>query len=244
MTCFCGNTRHAQNIPPDKGKSWDELHQLIKAHGNATVHFYVVSTASIEQQKGREYFLQEGSAPNFSGRNVTLCTCKHDLRTILKPEDWRGRWIAGFSGITRRTDRRQYLLYLMRVGKAHKTHRELWRSLDTESRRLKNAAKNYLGDVFKPIQNNASIYPEHYCQPKIGRHVHRNDRNDDLWKNDIYFERNGKSAALLVGDESFSFCWVKPFLYIDAGDLRIGRLRYARKDSLENFVGKLKSVQL
>lgn len=234
MACGCENTQHVQEIPADKGISLNDLSQLVNNFGDATVHFYVASTVCTEQQAGHEYFIQRGSAPNFSGQNFTLCTCKHDLRTVHKAEEWPGYWIAGFSGVSGRADGKQYLLYLMRVGQAYNTHHELWNELDVESRRLKNAATNIFGDVFEPLVKDADIDPSHYRPPAVG-HVHHNS-----WKDDIYFESNGKSAALLVGDEWYSFCWATPCLYIDAHQLEISRQRYARKATLANFIDMLK----
>lgn len=236
MACGCENTQ-VQEIPIDKGISLDDLYRLVNDFGDAAVHFYVVSTVCTEQRAGREYFIQKGSAPNFSGQRFTLCTCKHDLRTVHKSEEWPGYWVAGFSGVSGRADEKQYLLYLMRVGHAYKTHRELWDALDAESRRLKNAATNKLGDVFEPVLTDANIDPRHYRPPIVG-HVHSDESS---WMSDIYFKRrNGKSAALLVGDEKFSYCWATPCLYIKSGDLGIGRQRYARKKSLANFIDMLK----
>lgn len=238
MSCACGDIHDVQQIPTDKGVSLDRLHQLLgKDADEAIIHFYVASTFGIEQRAGRECMTHSGSGPNFAGSHFTLCTCKHDLRTVHKPEDWVGHWVAGFSGVSKNTERKQYLLYLMRVGQAYKTHQELWDSLDEKSRQLKNAAENKFGDLFEPLQKDASTNPMHYRSP-ITNHVHS---CGDSWKEDIDFQRNGKSAALLVSDAENSFCWSTPSLYIDVGNKQVGRQRYARRESLASFMGLLKT---
>jgi hypothetical protein len=77
------------NIPLD---TLDE--QITNSH--ATVYCYVITT--VKNRGGQ--LVQNGSAPNFQGGMITLCTCKHPMRSFLEPDEWKGTWIAGFTTVT------------------------------------------------------------------------------------------------------------------------------------------------
>ena len=83
-----------------------------------TVYCYIVDTA--EQPDDR--LCQTGSGPNFQGDLITLASCKHQMRTYMSAESWKGVWIAGFT----RRELKNRLFYLMRVTAAYASHRELW----------------------------------------------------------------------------------------------------------------------
>ena len=60
---------------------------------------YVVRTVKLNQNTLS--FEQHGSAPNFQGDVLTLCTCKHQMRSRLSAEEWQDDvWIAGFTSRT------------------------------------------------------------------------------------------------------------------------------------------------
>jgi hypothetical protein len=65
--------------------------RLRKSEGAA--YSYVVK--SVRMDDSGRYSEQHGSAPNFQGSCLTLCTCKHQMRTSLACPDWRGIWVAG-----------------------------------------------------------------------------------------------------------------------------------------------------
>lgn len=99
---------------PDKSQSpgHEKLKSLLEQHPSETVYMYVIE--SIQQDNSGSYW-QTGCAPNFQGGAITLCTCKHWMRTFKPVEDWKqGVWIAGFAGLTHTAQ--QSLVYLTRVG--------------------------------------------------------------------------------------------------------------------------------
>src|SRR5712691_3567326 len=59
------------------------------------VHSYVVRTVGYDRTE--KVFGQTGSAPNFQGGYITLCTCKHQMRATQDCHEWRDTWIAGFA---------------------------------------------------------------------------------------------------------------------------------------------------
>ena len=73
-----------------------ELRQRIgSTEFDSDVYYYVVRTVTLRQGQ----FSQDGSAPNFDGGRLTLCTCKHWMRTLRPLDQWGGVWVAGFAGI-------------------------------------------------------------------------------------------------------------------------------------------------
>src|SRR5258708_7720272 len=84
---------------------------------------YVVRTVRWDPETAT--FEQQGSAPNFQGDVLTLCTCKHQMRTSRAAEDWHGVWLAG---VTSRTihDGKHWLFYLAKIKSAHESHADLW----------------------------------------------------------------------------------------------------------------------
>ena len=75
---------------------------------------------TVKHEKDRLF--QKGSGPNFQGGLITLCSCKHYMRTYkaMQPKVW----IAGFTSI--RVKEKNWLFYLMRVLQTHKSHDEFW----------------------------------------------------------------------------------------------------------------------
>src|SRR5262245_37737818 len=95
---------------------------------------YVVRTVNWNYRTAM--FEQHGSAPNFQGDVLTLCTCKHQMRTSRAAEDWKGVWLAG---VTSRTihDGKHWLFYLAKIEWAHKSHADLWASTKATPERRK-----------------------------------------------------------------------------------------------------------
>ena len=169
------------------------------------VHPYVVAT--IHYENGR--FSQTGSGPNFQGGLITLCTCKHRMRSWHTSDEWPGRWIAGFTGVGA-VDRCNYLVYLMKVGEAFASHLDLWSSakLPWKTKRAKAAHLRRLGDMFQPRSPASNPYDyRSYVAPRSDHsHFHNGQ-----WYKDIDYAST-RPAALLVGHPEFSFLWDRPLL--------------------------------
>ena len=181
-----------------------ELIERIAPFRECTVYSYVVDT--VEYHEGR--LRQTGSGPNFQGDMVTLCSCKHQMRTYFDPDDWEGMWIAGFTGSTDLGTNR--LFYLMRVSEAFGSHRELWLSetISEETKLAKAAHLDRFGDIYQP-KGTAGIPYNHrrYLGP-CKTHVHCEPGD---WRKDIgYVSRHGRRAALLLGDPEHSFVFDRP----------------------------------
>jgi hypothetical protein len=103
----------------DLGKA--HLAQMIEDESDA-VYAYVMSTVVLDGNRLR----QSGTGPSFQGGHITLCTCKHRMRTSLPCEDWPNKWIAGFTSLD--CGRRHWLFYLAKVKEAYESQSELWHS--------------------------------------------------------------------------------------------------------------------
>lgn len=172
---------------------------------DATVYCYVIETVEYDGER----FSQGGSGPNLEGGRITLCTCKHRMRSARDPASWGGQWIAGFTGKGAVGDGYRYLVYLMRVGNAYASQRELWDALSRAERIAKSASTNRLGDVFEPKAQPGDPYdPQDYYPPRPD-HSHA----PDAWRNDIeYVGFSGRRPALLVSDPDRSYIWDRPRL--------------------------------
>ncbi len=197
---------------------WDKarLRQMIK-DGSGGVYAYVMSTVVL---KGGE-FQQTGCGPNFQGGRLTLCTCKHRMRTSLACEEWKDKWVAGFTSL--KCERRHWLFYLARVEEAFESQSELWFWLPEETRKAKCARFSELGDLYEPkgiLVSGARFNPSCYHTP-VREHVHHRLGREGMWKIDIDYRRKKLKIeaklrpALLVGDPKSSFLWRKPLLYVD-----------------------------
>lgn len=163
---------------------------------DAVVYAYVVAT--IERRDG--HFVQRGSGPNWQGDRLTLCTCKHHLRTFRAPADWPGVWLAGFSGVAAGGGRNA-LVYLARVGHAFASHAECWDhpAMPARARAAKAAHRHPLGDLFAPLARRGDpTDPLHYRRPGRG-HAHE--------------RRDGRATALLLADSQHTYLWEQPACY-------------------------------
>jgi hypothetical protein len=198
----------------------------------ATVYCYVIATIDFE---GGE-FLQTGSAPNFQGELITLCTCKHFMRTFLDAPQWPGKWIAGFTGVKAGRGRNA-LVYMMRVAHAFESHRDLWLSeaLTSAAREAKAADRDKFGDVYQPISEQGDPFdPVSYREPGQNN-VHAEGPE---WHKDIaYVTRAGRRPALLVGQVGLSFLWSKPILCYSSA-LHRGQ----KKSTLETLLKQMQDL--
>lgn len=199
--------------------------------GRATTYCYII--ASVKNRNGQ--FVQTGCGPNFQGDLITLCTCKHFMRTFLDANDWKDRWIAGFTS-SEAGEGSNCLIYLMRVFQAYQSHRELWFS-DSIPQRTKLAKAVHLdkfGDLYKPRTRAVDPWdPRGYIRPQS------NHRHAQGWEQDVAYKgrsMRGRPAALLVGDPNHSFLWSRPEIYYS------GRLpRGQKKFSLTALLGQFKA---
>lgn len=227
----------------------NQLIERIEGHQEDTIYTYVVKTVEKNDAGG---FIQRGTGPNFQGGLITLCTCKHQMRAgkpCSKANDfesriksWKGVWIAGWSNIASGKDKRNALVYLMKVNESFHSHAELWAWLvesKGEEVALKKAAhKNIWGDVFKSknrLTGEKKFDPNAYYPP-CGEHVHKKHCRM-AWKCDIDSKWYGDHRpALLVGDPQYSYLWNKPVIIYK-------HEKHPRtKKSAEGIINYLKSV--
>lgn len=197
----------------------DPLRRQLETAGNLeedVVYGYVVATVRPVQGQ----FQQRGSGPNWQAGLITLCTCKHSMRAMLTPEEWRrGKWVAGLTGWNSAFAHQQSLVYLMRVGEAYSSHAELVQQLRQTGRSAalaaKDASQNPLGDVMTPSRAGMPLHPYDpgaYRVPVLG-HAHRQTENATDWHDDIdYGNQWDNRPALLVGDPEQSFLWTRPMV--------------------------------
>ena len=191
-----------------------EIIDRIASFRECTVYSYVVDT--VDYHEGR--LRQSGSGPNFQRNLVTLCSCKHMMRTCFDPDDWEGVWIAGFTGSTELGTNR--LFYLMRVSEAFRSHREIWFSdtIPEETKLAKAAHLDKFGDIYQPKGTVGLPYNHRRYLGPCKTHVHCDPED---WRQDIgYVTQHGRRAALLVGDTEYSFLFDRPTI---AAPFRIGR---------------------
>jgi len=197
--------------------------------GQAPVYYYVI--ASMRKRNGK--FVQIGCGPNFQGGLITLCTCKHRMRSFLDPDQWNGIWIAGFTS-SPVGDEKNFLIYLMRVAHAFGSQRDLWFSaaIPAAVKQAKAAHRNRLGDLYKPHSKGIDPWdPDGYVPPCP------NHRHAEGWPTDIDYEGVvARRAALLVGDPHQSFLWNRPMIYC-AERLPRGQ----KKSKLDDLLAQLKT---
>ena len=178
------------------------------------VYSYIVTTAKVAGSG----FHQTGSAPNFQGGRITLCTCKHKDRASAPPErsrgpnsddPWRGIWVAGLRSSTQLRPRA--LFYMMLVGETCGNHAAAWESLRSPS--AKSAHRDPFGDIYEPLKSpcqqpwRSSSYKAH-----LPGHAH------DVKGRDYDIERSfhGRHPRLLVGDPRHSYLWSQPTIALQA----------------------------
>ncbi|HQX48333.1 MAG TPA: hypothetical protein PLR25_00385 [Planctomycetaceae bacterium] len=180
---------------------------------------YIVDTVKMSSDKKR--FEQRGSGPNFQGDLLTLCTCKHQMRSRMSVDQWEDNvWIAGFTGRTIHNGT-HWLFFLAKVKSAHDSHTDLWNSIPDETLNAKAAHTHYFGDIFKPKTpiptNHARFTPSRYVTPKT--HAHRTTSDPDGWHRDINYRHpvSNDFAPLLVADPELTFLWDEPLICFDPG---------------------------
>ncbi len=212
--------------------------QISKATGRT--YSYVVRTVGLDNDTTT--FEQHGSAPNFQGGMLTLCTCKHQMRATQSAEDWEGVWVAGFTSRTIHQGR-HWLFYLAKIDSAHDSHADLWRGMAASVRNAKAADSHFLGDIFRPKTplptGDARYSPTRYVTPSA--HAHRQHRGDKGWHNDInyYLAEKYGHPALLVADPRNTFLWDEPMIYFSDDHCR----NFHKWPSLSQLVSQLREAR-
>jgi len=236
----CSGIKQMDKQPfPSKGilfKNLDlNLEQVLNKLGTeqkSEIYAYVLCTVSFAKDKNQ--FVQKGSAPNFQGDYITLCTCKHYMRSRRSVADWKNVWIAGFTS----HEQGEYcLFYLMQVEAAFGSFREIWENnlLSESTKQAKNASKNSMGDLFPPLPlTKGNDFSFRSYQKPIEGHVHL----PKDWHNDVKYKMLGNHAPVLVGNPKFSFLWTKPLIVFSSSRKQHrGHWRYS---DLQRFSSDLK----
>ena len=204
---------------------------------------YVVRTVKLDHET--TIFEQHGSAPNFQGGVLTLCTCKHQMRASQASDDWRGVWLAG---VTSRTihEGRHWLFYLAKIETAYESHADLWTELQASSRNAKVAHVHFLGDVFKPKPPiptaDSRFSPNRYVSPHLHAHRWRDEEGwHNGWHNDINYHLAQKYGhpPLLIADPKRTFIWNEPMIHFAEDHCR----NYLKWSSLQELMAMLKGVR-
>jgi hypothetical protein len=188
---------------------------------DATVYTYVIASVHKDPTTG---FKHEGSGPNWEGGFITLCTCKHAMRSYRSAAEWTEKpyWIAGFTGSTAEFGGCNWLVYLMKVGESYESQYDLVeafrKKLRASALNAKFAHSNNRGDVFEPktsaLTGMQKFVPSNYRRP-VEDHSHAPDE----WHRDIdYTWRSIRRPALLVGDPSHSYLWTRPTLRVPTSE--------------------------
>lgn len=236
----CKNSEEVCQDWPKKGnlkKNMDKRLNTLKGvlkNEDGMVYAYVLTTVG----KDGNRFVQKGSAPNFQGGLITFCTCKHYMRTWRSPNDWKGVWIAGFTGVNIMGNKRNYLFYLMRVRETFPSQKAIWGALLDDVKSVKNSGSDRCGDIYEHKSNISGEYDiSSYYEPLVG-HVHRETEQSDDWHSDINYKSRitGRRPVLLVGDPCYSFLWSSPIAYSSS------KLPRTKKwDNIQHFIHSLAS---
>ena len=210
-----------------KNLSAKDLMQKLNQYQNDEIYFYVLTTLKWVNEE----IIQQGCGPNLEGDLITLCTCKHYLRTF--PDIRPNTWIAGLTSLNLSKKIRfpSLLFYLTRISHVYDTHAELWNNLTKKQRGIKSASVNVLGDIYQPKSasiNFDGLNSKNYEAP-IPKHVH-----EPFYSNDIN-PGYKKTTKLIQGDFDLSFAWNKPKITWKGNPVGKGQ----RKLILRDFIAQL-----
>lgn len=174
-------------------------------------YIYVVTTAKLAPSGT---FNQTGSAPNFNGDRVTLCTCKHKDRSSPPPpncqgpnskDPWQGVWVSGICSAT--VLRPRGLFYLMLIEQTYDSHQAIWKALGAP--KAKSAFRNPIGDIYEPLATAAANpWSKRSYRPRLSTHVH--DENARTYDIEQTFYSGGRRPRLFLGDKRRSYVWSAP----------------------------------
>lgn len=227
-----------QSISENLIKNFDlkTLEKKISENGyeNETIYYYYLTTVKFKQDEN--IFRQTGSGPNLEGNVVTLCTCKHFMRTYKNIQ--KGIWIAGITN----KENGNYLFYLFKIDEIFYSQFELSEYLkETSAFFHKSSVSNRLGDLYIPTnkcKDENQWHNPNFYNPPPKNHVHF---ENDQWHKDIRKEtlRYGdQPQKLLLGNSSVetfstSFVWDEPMLKLN---IPPKFARGQRKTTLEKFI--------
>ncbi len=244
----CRSTRDIEFVQPFPsggllGRNLNlSLPQIADRIGSVEGEAYSYIVTTVRWNHETSTFEQYGSAPNFQGGLLTLCTCKHQMWTRRAIDNWKGIWLAG---VTSRTflDGKHWLFYLAQIQAAYESHADLWAAMKVGARTAKAAHLNYLGDIYGPKSppptSDDRYSPSRYVLPR--NHIHRWKGEDgwhESWWNDIDYNHAPRSGhpPLLVADPRRTFLWNEPMIYFSEDHNR----DYQRWPSLLLLAAKLR----
>ena len=180
------------------------------------VYVYVVTSVRVQA----DAFVQKGSAPNFQGGLISLCTCKHkdrasppriDCRGPNAEDPWKEVWVAGVCSPSQARPRA--LFYLMLVERTFANHAACWKGLGHPSE--KSAHRHPFGDVYEPRPGAVdSPWSEASYKDYLPGHCHeREGRRNDI---EVGYYAMKRHPQLLVGDPEQSFLWSAPRIKLTA----------------------------
>lgn len=204
---------------------------------DSPVYAYIVATLKTDSKFN---IRQVGSAPNFDGGRITLCTCKHKDRATMRPmgdgeDPWKGAWVAGFTSNTKNPPRA--LAFLMRVERSFLNQRDLWIHLPESCQKAKSATNSIRGDLFepKPEASRDPHDPANYHEPRRG-HVHASSENSLGWHRDIAkWGARQQPHRLLLGEVNYSFRWEKAEVILKPDTIGYSA-HHRRFESLREFL--------
>ena len=185
---------------------------------------YVYVVATVEWRDGQ--FVQSGNSPNFQGGLITLCVCKHFMRTDPTFRNRVPVWVAGITSSGKVDGRRcRHLFYLMFVppDSHFGSQAEMWESLPRATREAKSASRSPVGDFYEPLseglRGKATFLVENY-RPPCDRHGHL---AGNTWCKDIDSNYGGRRGRpdLLKGDPRYSYLWTLPSIRLEELAVRL-----------------------
>ena len=221
-------------------KSLNSIKEILKSEKPTFIYSYVLTSV----KNYNNMFYQVGSAPNFQGDNITLCTCMHHMRCFIERTNWENNvWIAGVTG-SEYSIENNFLFYLMKVARAFPSQYDLWFSNQiTNTDRLKKSSfKNVLGDLYFPkskiIKN--KLDPNEYHKPILS-HSHRKNKLDYNWEFDIKYKHTKylRDQSFLLGNQNLTFIWSRPIIkikYRDEDNEVVNHPRTKRYNSINSFL--------
>lgn len=242
----CGRSRPGVNVPPNSSYRAPVTlaglaSQIPSALQHMPVYSYIVTT--IKTTSGG-HLVQTGSAPNFDGGRITLCTCKHKDRATMwlsadKHDPWKDVWVAGFTSAS--GDPSRAFAYLMLVEQSFLSQWALWQGLrsDPVCRLAKSACRSILGDLYEPRRGAAeNPHDPRQFHPPISGHVHASGRWPNSWHSDIERWKWKKPHRLLLGSREHSFRWTTAELILKPG--AVGATAHHKQfGSLDDLVAQL-----
>lgn len=243
MNCNTYINTNSQNFSKDFSfnLTLNKLKKRLDKCLSENIYYYVLSTLRFDNNK----IIQTGTGPNLEGGLITLCTCKHNMRTY--PNIKENTWIAGFTSINDIDKLKNYLFYLFRIKKTFDNQFEYYTFLKDnfpKACNIKNSKTNEFGDLFFPKRGFKFKNKIDYNNPQIYLTPHPKHGHINTWNKDIervkvkhWGIESFKNHKLLIGDIENSFVWNLPMIYFN-NKLTRGQ----KKATLKDFIKELKST--